>query len=629
VSRRAVRVANCSGFYGDRFAAAREQLAGPDPIDVLTGDYLAELTMLILWKARSKDPERGYATTFLRQMDEVLGDCLERGVKVVSNAGGLNPGALARRLTELAERLGARPVIAVVEGDDLIGRLDGLELRHIDTGAPLPATPVTANAYLGGWGIAEALRQGADIVVCGRVSDASLAVGPAAWWHGWRRADWDRLAGAVVAGHVLECGAQATGGNYPFLDELSGGLPGFPIAEIAADGSSVITKQPGSGGAVTVGTVTAQLLYEIAGPRYENPDVVARFDSIAICRAGPDRVAIGGVRGEPAPARLKVAVNYLGGFRNTMTMVLTGLDIEAKAARAEDLLFAALGGREQFDEVRTQLIRADRPDAAAGEQATAQLRVTVKSADPALVGRRFSGAVIEQALSSYAGFFTTSPPSGETAFGVYWPALVPADAVEHVVVLPGDRRMAIPHPEPAAGPPPAAPPDAESVAPTPGAPPPEAGAAPPSPAAAATDAGAAPPAPVAAEGGAAQGRRFAAGPTVRSPLGSVCGARSGDKGGDANVGVWALSVQAYEWLAGYLTVERFRELIPEAAQLEVKRYELPNLLAVNFVVVGLLGEGVAASTRFDPQAKGLGEFLRSRLADIPAEFLPEPASGSD
>ena len=240
-----------------------------------------------------------------------------------------------------------------------------------------------------------------------------------------------------MAGHVIECGPQATGGNYPFLDELGGDrYPGFPIAEVAEDGSTVITKQPGTGGAVTVGTVTAQLLYEIGAPAYANPDVVTRFDTIELSQVGPDRVLVSGVRGEPAPERLKVAINYPGGYRNTMTMVLTGLDIGAKAARAEAMLFDLLGGREQFADVDVTLVGGDTLDRPDNEEATAQLRITVKDPDATKVGRRFSGAVTELALASYAGFFTLTPPSSESAYGVYWPTLVAADAVAQKVVLP-------------------------------------------------------------------------------------------------------------------------------------------------------------------------------------------------
>jgi Acyclic terpene utilisation family protein AtuA len=588
MTSRAIRIANCSGFYGDRISAAGEMVEG-GPIDVLTGDYLAELTMLILWKARQKDPAAGYAATFLTQMEQVLGTCLDRGIRIVSNAGGLNPAGLAARIGELAARLGLAAKVAYVEGDDLTGRLDellaaGHALTHLDTGQRLADAgikPVTANAYLGGWGIAEALAAGADVVVCPRVTDAALVVGPAAWWHGWRRDDYDALAGAVVAGHVIECGPQATGGNYSWLHEITDRrYPGFPVAEVAADGSSVITKHPGTGGLVSPGTVTAQLLYEIAEPAYVNPDVVAHFDSLNLRQDGPDRVAISGARGSPPPADLKVAINYLGGYRNTMTLVLTGLDIEEKAAWAEQELFAILGGRAAFAEVDTRLLRFDREDAPTNEQATAHLRITVKDPDPRRVGRRFSNAIMELALAGYAGFHTTTPPTAESSYGVYWPALVPAGVVDHAVVLPdGSRRVIAP---PSAGPAP--------TTPGPAAP------------------GSAAPVP-------------SGGPTRRVPLGRVCAARSGDKGGNANVGVWTRDAAAFGWLRDYLTVDRFGELIPEAARLPVHRYELANLHALNFVVTGLLGAGVAASARPDPQAKGLGEYLRSRHADIPLSLL--------
>jgi Acyclic terpene utilisation family protein AtuA len=586
-----LRVANCSGFYGDRHSAPRELLEG-GPIDVLTGDYLAELTMLILWRSRGRDPAKGYATSFLRQMEECLGLAVERGVKVVANAGGLNPAGLAAELRALAARLEVPVRVAHVEGDDLLGRLPELQaageaLAHLDTGTPLAAagvTPVTANAYLGAWGIVSALEAGADVVVCGRVTDASLVVGPAAWHFGWAADDWDRLAGAVVAGHVLECGAQATGGNYAFLDELPDGRPpGFPVAEVRDDGSAVVTKHPGTGGLVSVGTVTAQLLYEIDGPAYANPDVVARFDTVRVEPAGPDRVLLHGTRGEPAPERLKVAINYLGGFRNSMSFVLTGLDVEAKAAMVEAALFERLGGRDRFQAAEVRLVGRPAPDPASVEEAVAELRVTVKDPDPAKVGRAFSNAVIELALASYPGCYTTTPPGEATPYGVYWPALVRADAVEQVVVLDGGERLVVKPPTAAARPPgPARP---APPAPDPVAPP--------------------------------------AGPTVRAPLGRAFGARSGDKGGNANVGVWARDREGYAFLASFLTVERFQALLPETRGLRVRRHELPNLLALNFVVVGLLGEGVSSSTRTDPQAKGLGEWLRARVVDLPVALVEQ------
>ena len=385
-------------------------------------------------------------------MEECLGLAVDKGVKVVANAGGLNPAGLAAELRALAGRLGLTVSVAHVEGDDLLGRLDELKaagepLAHLDTGTRLAeagVTPVTANAYLGAWGIVAALEAGADVVVSGRVTDASLVVGPAAWHFGWAADDWDRLAGAVVAGHVLECGTQATGGNYAFLDELPDARPpGFPIAEVAADGSAVVTKHPGTGGLVSVGTVTAQLLYEIAGPAYEGPDVVARFDTVRVTEVGPDRVRLSGTRGEPAPDRLKVAINYLGGFRNSMSFVLTGLDIEAKAAMAETALFDRLGGREQFQSADTHLVGHPTPDPSTAEESVAELRITVKDPDPSKVGRAFSSAAIELTLANYPGCYTTTPPTDATPYGIYWPALVRADLVDQTVVLDDGRRLVI------------------------------------------------------------------------------------------------------------------------------------------------------------------------------------------
>ena len=572
-----LRIANCSGFYGDRMSALREVVEG-GPIDVVTGDYLAELTMLILFRARAKDPAKGYASSFLRQLEPVLGQIVDRKIAVVVNAGGLAPAACARAVGDLAATLGLAVTVACVDGYDVLPLVGTTAMDHLDTGVPLGATqPLTANAYLGGWGIASALRAGAQIVITGRVTDASLVVGPAAAHFGWARDDWDRLAGAVAVGHVLECGTQATGGNYAFYREevLDPLRLGFPIAELAADGSAVITKHPGTGGAVTVGTVTAQLLYEIGAPAYAGPDVVTRFDALTLEQVGPDRVRLSGAVGEPPSGSLKVCLNLLGGFRNQMEFVLTGLDIEAKAALALAGLQAAMPVQPAVFE--HTLVRLDRPDAPTNEQAAALLRVTVKDPSPAPIGRGFSSAAVELALGSYPGFTLTSQPGPGTPYGVYWPALIPAALVEHTVTHPDGRRELIAHTAPA-------------------------------------------PWPVGSP--AAHLTALAhPGPTRRLPLGTLIGARSGDKGGNATIGFWARDDAAAAWLLDWLTEAQFRALLPEADTLVVQVYPLANLRAVNVVVVGLLGEGVAASSRFDPQAKGLGEYLRSRLVELPIALV--------
>ncbi|HEY3905423.1 MAG TPA: acyclic terpene utilization AtuA family protein, partial [Streptosporangiaceae bacterium] len=562
------------------------------PIDVLTGDWLAELTMLLLGKAMLSG-RPGYARTFLTQLEQVLPACLERGIKIVSNAGGLDPAGCAAAVEELASRAGLSPVIAYVTGDDLLPRLPGLlgaghQLANLDTGETLATagvTPLTAHAYLGGLPIARALRAGADIVVTGRVTDAALVVGPGMWRFGWDGDDLDALAGAVVTGHVLECGCQATGGNYAFFLKEVNDLAhaGFPLAELAADGSCVITKHPGTGGLVSVGTVTAQLLYEIGSQAYANPDVIARFDTIALEQVGRDRVRVSGVRGEPPPADLKVGLNYAGGYRNSMALVLEGLDIAAKAELAEQTIWARVpGGKESFDAVDVDLVGSD----------PALLRISVLDQDKAKVGRAFSAAVIETGLASYPGFYALSPPGDASAYGVYWPALIPADLVTTAVVIDGELAWTGPaRSEPG-----------QSVA----AGPERQAATPPTARAAST----APTTP-----------SDSAQASVRMPLGTIAGARSGDKGGNANLGVWVRTPAEYAWLERYLTADRLAELVPGVAGLRVERYCLPNLFAINFVIVGLLGRGVAASTRLDPQAKALGEELRAALADLPAELL--------
>ena len=581
-----VRIANCSGFYGDRLSAAAEMVEG-GPIDVLTGDWLAELTMLILARSRMKRPGGGYARTFVTQMEQVMGTCLDRGIRVVSNAGGLDPAGCAEAVAEVADRLGLSPTIATVDGDDLLPRLAELaEAGHglvdFETGEPFTGQDglITANAYLGCWGIVEALGQGADIVITGRVTDAAVVCGPAAWHHGWARDDWDRLAGAVVAGHVIECGAQATGGNYSFFTEVPGmERVGFPWAEVAEDGSSVIGKHDGTGGEVSIGTVTSQLLYEIGSPRYLGPDVTARFDTIALEDAGPDRVRITGTRGEPPPPTLKVAINQLGGFRQDFTVALTGLDIEAKADLIERAFWRACPHRpDEFASVTARLVRTDKPDPATNEEAVALWRLSLKDPDERKVGRAVADALTELALATIPGMFGLGTgPSGARPYGIYRPAVVDAGLVPQLVAVAGSVSTVV-----------------ESVAP----------AARVDVAVPAERAGALP-----------------AGDTVEVPLGRVVGARSGDKGGHANLGVFARTDEAWAWLDAFLTTDRLGELLPETAPLQVERHRLPGLRALNFVVRDLLEEGVAASTRQDAQAKGLGEWLRSRVVTVPAALV--------
>jgi hypothetical protein len=566
-------------------------------LDVLTGDYLAELTMLILGRDRLRDPDLGYARTFLKHLEQCLGLAHDRNVRIVTNAGGLNPEGLAARIRGLADRLGIPARVAHVTGDDLIGRPDLAGPDGWGDGV------LTANAYLGGHGITACLRAGADIVVTGRVTDAALVTGPAAAHFGWRPGDYDRLAGAVVAGHILECGTQATGGNYAFFAARETPRTpaarrfGFPVAHLYDDGSCTITKADGTGGHVDTGTVTAQLLYETSGARYAGPDVTARLDTVSLTQEGPDRVRVEGVRGEAPPPTLKVGLNRLGGYRGEIVFVLTGLDIDAKAALVRAQIHDAFDApaMQRPADVRWELARTDHADADTEETASALLRLVARDPKEEPVGRALGAAAVELALASYPGFHVTAPPARPTPYGVFATAYVPQSAVGHTAVLPDGERVDVPVPDETggtAGPPPVPEPE------IPG---------------------------------------YAAGPVRRAPLGLVAGARSGDKGPDANIGVWARQSGEYgpgrapeaartdavwRWLAATLTVDRLRELLPECASLTVVRHVLPNLRALNFVVEGVLGDGVAARHRFDPQAKALGEWLRSRYLDIPEELLP-------
>lgn len=581
--KRPIRIANFAGMFGDRTSAAREQLDGGE-IDVLSGDFLAELTMLIL--ARTRQRHVGYARTFIPMVEDVLGECLDRGVKIVVNAGGLDPTGCAAAVEEVAARLGLSASVAAIDGDDLAPRLGelvdaGHSLAHLETGEPLGARAdqvVVANAYFGGWGITEALRRGADIVVTGRVTDAAVTSGPAAWWHDWARDDWDRLASAVVAGHIIECGCQATGGNYSFFTEIPDmRRPGYPWVDIHADGSMVVGKHDGTGGAVSVGTVTSQLLYEISGDRYHGPDVTVRFDSIEIEQVGDDRVHVFGVKGEPPPSTLKVAAGYAGGFKNSFMVGLTGPNQDAKAKVVEDQIWALCPyDPEDFAEVRTEVVGASGEDAATNEGATSWFRIAVADPDAEKVGRAFSNSAVQTVLSSIPGFFGLWPPSDAKPFATYWPAVIARDAVQEVLHL-GGEEIPIDQTDPGEV-------WAADVLPMPVDPPP-------------------------------------VGPTRRAPLGSVAGARAGDKGGNANLGVFARSDEAYAWLREFLTIEQLRTLLPEAVGLEVERVEFPRLRAVHFLIHGLLDEGVSSTLRLDAQAKGLGEWLRSRTVDVPESLL--------
>ena len=591
MNKEVIKIGNCSGYYGDKLSAAKDMVDG-GPLDVLTGDYLAELTMAILFNQRvQRGEDKGYVGTFLKQVKSIAKTCKDKNIKIVTNAGGLNPSSMANEIEKILKDLEISLKVAYISGDDLMPRIDDLKkdgetFLNIDKDMAIEESgcqTLTANAYLGAWGIKEALDRGADIVVCPRVTDAAVVIGPAAWKFNWQRNDYDALAGALTAGHIIECGCQATGGNYSFFQEVpSFDNVGYPIAEIRSDGSFYITKHPGTGGLVSTGTITAQLLYEISSPAYLNPDVIAHFDTLKIKQESENRVYISGCRGSSPTNSHKVCINLAGGYRNGMEFILTGLDIEEKAKTITDAIFNSVGGKKQFDEVSILLDRTDKKDPNSNEEAMASLRISVKSKNPDLVGRLFSAKIIELALANYPGFFTGGGVRSGGPVLVYWPALIDSKHIKEIVHLDGKEIEILPtnqlnleeiyyQKQPI------------EIKPAP------------------------------------------SDEVINKPLGNIFGARSGDKGGCANIGVWAKSENAFSFLHEFLTVKKLKELMPDVAQFEIDRYELPNILSLNFYIHGILQDGVSSNTRKDGQAKSLGEYLRAKYVDIPKSLLEELA----
>ena len=589
MSKNTIKIANCSGFYGDRLSAAKEMVDG-GPIDVLTGDYLAELTMAILYGQKIQRGEKaGYVGTFLKQLKQIASSCSEKNIKVVSNAGGLNPKSMAEEVKNILDSEGLNLKVAYIDGDDFMDKFDelkknGEELKNLDTGVSLfkqslPA--VSANYYLGCWGIKQALDEGADIVICPRVTDAALVMGPAAWKFNWSRDDYDKLAGSLAAGHIIECGAQATGGNYSFFKEVpSFQNVGFPIAEIEESGNFKIYKHKGTGGLVSTGTVTAQLLYEISSPKYLSPDVIAHFDSLKIEDLGDDKVFISNVKGSPPTNKHKACINLAGGYKNSMELIVTGLDIEEKARIFTDELFRSLGGKDEFDEVSIQLIRTDKEEPLTNEEAMAILKIDVKSSSPEKVGRIFSAKVIELALASYPGWTAQSEIKQASPFISYWPALVDSKNVKEKLHFNNKSRVIeiAKHQEQSI--------NLEKI----------------------------------------NIDEYVSKDIEKINFGRIFGTRSGDKGGCANLGVWAKDASSFSYLYHFLTVEQLKKLLPDLACFEIERYELPNIFALNFYVKGILENGVSSNNRKDGQAKSLGEYLGTKLIDCPKEFIEKYAN---
>mgnify|MGYP001173189483 FL=1 len=582
-----IKIANCSGFYGDKLSAAKDLVDG-GPIDVLTGDYLAELTMAILFGQKmQRGEDKGYVGTFLKQINQIAKSCKEKNIKIVSNAGGLNPKSMAIEIEKILKEQSIDMKVAYIDGDDLMPTISNLkksgeEFKNIDKGKKLDESgysPLTANAYLGAWGIKEALDKGADIVVCPRVTDAAVVIGPAAWKFNWKRDNYDALAGALAAGHIIECGCQATGGNYAFFKEVeSFDNVGYPIAEIYEDGSFYVTKHPDTGGLVSTGTVTAQLLYEINSPAYVNPDVIAHFDTLKIEEVEKDKVYVSGCRGSSPPDKHKVCINLAGGFRNGMEIILTGLDIEDKAKVFTDALFNSVGGRKQFDDVSIQLHRTDKENPNSNEEAMASLLVSVKSKDQNLVGRLFSAKIIELALANIPGFFAQGGVKSSGPVIIYWPALVDSKHIKEKVHIDGEEIEVIPTSQL----------KLEEIY---------------------------------YQKEPIKIKKIKKEDEKEIYFGEIYGTRSGDKGGCANLGVWAKNVNSFAFLHDFLTVKKLKELLPDLNQYKIERFELANINSLNFYIHDILQDGVSSNDKKDGQAKSLGEYLRAKKVKVPQSII--------
>jgi hypothetical protein len=578
---RSIVIANCGGFWGDDPTAARRQVDG-GPIDYLVMDYLAEVTMAILNKQMARDSEKGYAGDLLLQLRDVLVDCVERGITIISNAGGVNPLAARDAVQKLAADLGVadRVKVGVVAGDNLYPRLDeliesGEALRNIETGAPIDAVRpdiVSANAYLGAGPIVKALEMGANVVICGRVTDAAVALAPMIHEFGWAEDEWDKIASGVVAGHIIECGLQATGGNFTDWDLVpSWANMGYPLVEANEDGTFVVTKHPDTGGLVSVHTITEQLLYEIGPPGYLSADAVARFDTIVLEQDGPDRVAVSGVRGEPAPDTLKVSISHRDGYRAFGRLLISGPDALDKAELVEEVFWESIGGEDQFEEALAQVIGWDATHPAIDpdyEPNEVILQLGVRDRDAEKITAGFSAQVVPKVLGTVPGITYIADhgrPRPSEVVG-FWPALISRSAVTGTVIV-DDMQVDV---------------------------------------ALGDWSGSTVPTIEVVEAGADYPQT---GVAVTVPLSELCLARSGDKGNIANIGVIGRSHAVYSWMLDNLTVDDVSEFFDEMEHGEVERFELPNLLSVNFLIHDSLGGGGTRSLMSDPQAKTFAQFL--------------------
>lgn len=588
-----IRIGCASGFWGDTPAGAR-QLVERGAIDYLVFDYLAEITLALLARIRARKPELGFVPDFIETVATLLPAITQRGIRVVSNGGGMNPRAAAAELARRATALGLSPKIAVVTGDDLLPRIEEIGaggIREMFTGAPLPDKLTSANAYLGAGPIAAALAAGADIVITGRCVDSAVTLGALMHEFGWSRTAYDRLAAGSLAGHLLECGAQATGGlatdwaEVPGWDDM-----GFPIAECRADGGFVITKPPATGGLITPLNVAEQMLYEIGDPKaYLLPDVACDFSEVVMTGAGPDRVEVSGARGRAPSGQLKVSATFADGFRTIGTVTIAGRDAAPKARRTGEAIIARArrligeAGLKDFRETSIEVLGSEatygdeaRPEARASREVVLKIAARHEAeAALATLAREIAPAATAMA-QGLTGFFAGRPGVQPVLAGYSF--LVPASTVTATVEIDG-KPVALPATDSALA--------AVEAATRPAAPPRE---------------------------------PLLAGADRSVPLIALAVGRSGDKGNSANIGVIARQPDYLPFIRATLTPERIRDYFRHTGVTRVERFDLPGMNALNFVLHDCLGGGGVASLRIDPQGKAFAQMLMDIAVAVPADI---------
>ena len=589
-----IRIANAGGYWGDDLNQFKRQVE-LGPIDYVTLDFLAEVTMSIMQKQRSRDPQAGYARDFIAQVEETLALLIERDVRAITNAGGVNPIACREALLTMAAKHGRELEVAAVVGDDLMARLDelnaaGASLDNMDDGTRFSTVRErvsSANAYYGAWPVVEALRTGARVVVTGRCTDTGITLAPMIHAFGWAPDDWDLLASGIVAGHIVECGAQSTGGNFTDWRSIQKFASiGYPIIEVHADGSFIVTKHAGTGGAVTVRTVKEQLVYEMGDPRgYITPDVIADFATIRLEQVGRDRVRVWGVKGRPAPPSLKISAAYTDGWKASGTIIISAPDAADKARSFAKLFWERLG--IEFAATHTELIGHSAcwgPLATPVDSPEVLLRLSVRDHDRAKIEAfgKMVPAIILSGPSSVA--VTGGRPQAQEVVA-YWPALVPRDLVKPSLVSEsGERALEWPTPLLPIGPPAKLPRQEFAKA------------------------------------------KGSAG-TVKVKLSQLAHGRSGDKGDTGNIGLIARSPEIYPWLIKTITASVVKKRFKGICFGRVERHEVPNLHALNFLLHESLGGGGTVSLRLDAQGKTLSHALMAMEVKAPKALLAAAKRG--